>query len=353
MGEVIFCKTNDGSVGLYNNKVEDIYHSTYGAYSESYEKFLEASNFLNYIIENDKVKILDICYGIGYNTKTALNEIIKLDKTMDIHIDALEYDKNLVNISPLLKHQKIDNCINAFLIMCSNINLSMPISQLINIFIKTEGVKYINWRNLSLLFARKILGSIKIPSKDMFAAFLHNIYYHYVSARSKKGLKSNKLEKTTITFHTDDARKSVLLLDKKYNFIFLDAFTPKKLPTLWTLEFFKVLFRLLDDDGVLITYSSSVAVRAAMIEAGFNVGRSIDQKGKNIGTVATKNPKLIKYKLEDVDLGLLKTTAGVFYRDENLTALPEAIIERREEEAKNSGRITSSRFKKTWNKTTI
>ena len=153
-------------------------------------------------------------------------------------------------------------------------------------------------------------------------------------------------------FHTEDARKSVQRLNNKYNFIFHDAFTPKKLPTLWSLEFFKELYRLLDDDGVLVTYSSSVAVRAAMLEAGFFVGRSIDKNGKNIGTIATKRENLIKHELESVDLGLLKTTAGVFYRDENLTGLPEAILKRRDIEAQNSGRITSSRFKKTWKKIT-
>ena len=49
MGEVFFCETNDGSAGLFNKNVDDIYHSTHGAYSESYEKFLLSSGFLEFI----------------------------------------------------------------------------------------------------------------------------------------------------------------------------------------------------------------------------------------------------------------------------------------------------------------
>ena len=54
MGEVYFCDTEDGSVGLFNKKVDDIYHSTHGAYSESYEKFLFSSGFFYFIKKNLK-----------------------------------------------------------------------------------------------------------------------------------------------------------------------------------------------------------------------------------------------------------------------------------------------------------
>ena len=32
--------TNDGSVGLFSPEADDIYHSTYGALTEAYEKFI-------------------------------------------------------------------------------------------------------------------------------------------------------------------------------------------------------------------------------------------------------------------------------------------------------------------------
>lgn len=350
MGEVIFCKTNDGSVGLFNKKVNDIYHSTYGAYSESYEKFILSSGFLNFIKDNDSVSILDICYGIGYNTKTALDEILKLDKIINVKIDALEYDKELVMISPFLSNQKINNEINNFIINNTNFCTKFSPIEIIKNLHQKKGLQYLSIRNLARFKAHKSSQVDKQSFLNILSAFYHNIYYNYIAFRNKKGQKTNKLAKTSLVFHFDDARVSIQKLDNKYNFIFLDAFTPKKLPTLWSLEFFKQLYRLLSDNGMLITYSSSATVRGAMLEAGFFIGRSLDANGKIIGTVATKQPHLIKHNLEDFERELIQTRAGIYYRDENLDSSPEEINARRDNEVQNSDRMTSSRLKKIYAK---
>ena len=61
-------KTKDGSIGLYDKSLDEIFHSIYGAKTEAFEKFIQPAK----IIDNKPLKILDICYGIGYNTKCAL-----------------------------------------------------------------------------------------------------------------------------------------------------------------------------------------------------------------------------------------------------------------------------------------
>ena len=68
--------TADGSTGLYNNEVQDIYHSASGALSEAFDKFIEPIDF-DLLISKDNIKILDICYGIGYNSKAFLNLILE------------------------------------------------------------------------------------------------------------------------------------------------------------------------------------------------------------------------------------------------------------------------------------
>ena len=68
--------TNDGSVGLFSPEADDIYHSTYGALSEAYEKFVLPANLENFFANNSEIKVLDICYGIGYNSKSFLNFLI-------------------------------------------------------------------------------------------------------------------------------------------------------------------------------------------------------------------------------------------------------------------------------------
>lgn len=68
--------TNDGSVGLYSTDFNDIYHSATGALTEAYEKFIYPVDF-NTFLHKDKIKVLDICYGIGYNSKSFLNFIFE------------------------------------------------------------------------------------------------------------------------------------------------------------------------------------------------------------------------------------------------------------------------------------
>ena len=81
--------TNDGSVGLFSPEADDIYHSTYGALTEAYEKFILPANFLDYFKEKSEIKILDICYGIGYNTKSFLNYFLK-----NIYTDKIDTNNN-------------------------------------------------------------------------------------------------------------------------------------------------------------------------------------------------------------------------------------------------------------------
>lgn len=89
--------TQDGSLGLYNTELDEIYHSKFGAKKEAFEKFVEPC----LILDNKPLKILDICYGIGYNTKCAIENFknIKL-------IDCVEKDEELVKKSPQFEYDK-------------------------------------------------------------------------------------------------------------------------------------------------------------------------------------------------------------------------------------------------------
>ena len=143
----------------------------------------------------------------------------------------------------------------------------------------------------------------------------------------------------------EDARLALLSDLNRYNYIFLDAFTPAKCPCLWTIDFFKLLYEHLDPDGMILTYSNAASIRNAFINAGFYVGKIFNPtSNKFMGTVAVKNKSLVKYELSEYDFGLLNTKAGIFYRDENLNASNEAIIEAHKKEFENSDLISSSKF---------
>ncbi len=79
--------TRDGSTTFFNEKVGDYYHShTIGAIEESTVKYVEPCNI------KGNMRILDVCFGLGYNTLAALKFSKKLN------IICLEKDENIINM---------------------------------------------------------------------------------------------------------------------------------------------------------------------------------------------------------------------------------------------------------------
>ena len=432
--------TNDGSVGLYSESDNDIYHSTYGALTEAYEKFILPAEPEYYISKYNEIKILDICYGIGYNSKSFLNFYLKnflINKNIvtihtnknisSIYNDKIYTNNNLLYRSPICNDEIYTNnnsCINsacsksekqnfkiyikaidtdkilAFLspfVICNKKNIprnyKLPftnekISKMLNkptknkiefldeinvIFFEKIAEKYPEiFKNeyikeilkskkyshffepfICRLFEMKQSQIYKYSPSRYLSTFLHNIYYRHVSNRYKKAVNSPIFNDFVLDLKIEDARKELMHDSNRYNLIFLDAFTPAKCPALWSIDFFKVLFEHLEENGKILTYSNSAAVRNAFLNAGFCVGKIYNESSnKYMGTIATKNKNLIKHKLSDYDLGLLKTKAGIYYRDENLTADNDKIIALHKIEVENSNLISSSRYIKTHNKLT-
>ena len=386
--------TNDGSVGLFCPEADDIYHSTYGALTEAYEKFIFPANFKDFFKKNSEIKILDICYGIGYNTKSFLNYFLEIlynekiyankqyndtpytdNKKYKVFIHALDNDKILANLSPffIANKKNIKNNILSFnqekiSRMLSgktspNFYLKKEVQIILlemlknNIDNETERVLFL--KNFSQFFDSSLVALYKFYKIkryksnhfDKINTFLHNIYYNHISISYKKALKALNLFDFNFKLNINDARYSIINDKNTYNFMFLDAFTPAKCPCLWTVDFFKLLYEHLDENGMILTYSNSAAVRNAFFNAGFYVGKIFSKTAnKFTGTVAVKNESLIKHELSEFDSGLLKTKAGIFYRDENLSLDNEAIIKQHEFEVKNSNLISSSQYIKSFRK---
>ena len=67
---------------------------------------------------------------------------------------------------------------------------------------------------------------------------------------------------------------------RTFDLIYYDAFGPRVQPELWTEAVFLKMFRLLNKEGVLVTYSAKGSVRRAMQTAGFKVERLPGPPGK-------------------------------------------------------------------------
>lgn len=106
-----FQKTKDGSIGLYDERIGDIYHSQSGALKEANDKFIDPIlRILSNLSAN--INILDICFGVGYNTKAVLNAL----KGFNLKIDALEFNEELILLSPFINDEINDDDIKLFLL---------------------------------------------------------------------------------------------------------------------------------------------------------------------------------------------------------------------------------------------
>ncbi len=91
--DLVLCE--DGSYTLFSHDFDEPYHSTKdGALHESLEKHVKPS--LSLKSQHEKLTILDICFGLGYNTFATLY-YIKIHKlNTKIHILSPEFDEALV-----------------------------------------------------------------------------------------------------------------------------------------------------------------------------------------------------------------------------------------------------------------
>ena len=187
--------------------------------------------------------------------------------------------------------------------------------------------------------------------QEAISSFLHNIYYNHISTSYKIVLEYLISDNFIFEPVIGDARTSLINDKDTYNLIFLDAFTPAKCPCLWTLEFFKLLYEHLSEDGMILTYSNSASIRNAMLNAGFYAGKIYNNEfNKFTGTIAVKNKSLIKFELSEYDLGLINSKAGIFYRDKNLNLSNDEILASHKSELEKSCKMSSSRFIKEFKK---
>ena len=108
-------------------------------------------------------------------------------------------------------------------------------------------------------------------------------------------------------------------------------------PELFSLEFFKEFRRVIKDDGIVATYTSSAPIRAAFIQAGFYIGLGPIFGRKQGGTLASPNPLMLDTSLPKNDeIRIALSDVGIPFRDSDLNNSSEYILEKRTEERHNA-----------------
>ena len=95
MSELKEVFTKDGSVTLRSHIFQENFHSLEGALKETEIKFINPSDLKRF--NNRSLNVLDICFGLGYNSASLFNSLIRQNSFINWY--ALEIDKKPLKYS--------------------------------------------------------------------------------------------------------------------------------------------------------------------------------------------------------------------------------------------------------------
>ena len=278
--------TADGSLTFFSEAFGELFHSHTGARQEAEMKFVAACQLAKKAPGGNRLQLLDICYGLGYNTAAALACIWRANPQCQVKLIALELEASV-------PAQAIaENLLNPW---------PQPIPQLL--------------QQLSL--------SHHLETEGFSGQFYLGDARQHIQKISQRDFKADA--------------------------IFLDPFSPPKCPQLWTVDFLSQVSQCLKPSGILATYSCAASVRAALGLAGLKVGSSVSVGRRSPGTVAGfVDQGFIPLTLKEQEH--LQTRAAIPYRDPLLQDSAAKIIQRRKTEQAACQLESSSQWKKRWQK---
>jgi tRNA U34 5-methylaminomethyl-2-thiouridine-forming methyltransferase MnmC len=276
--------TEDGSYTFFSQEFQETFHSSFGAKQEAEVRYVEPCKLRQLATRQSQIRILDVCYGLGYNSAAALEVIWSVNPACQVELIALEIAADVPQ-------------------QASQYNL---------------------------------LGQWQLPVANMLAKLANE-------SRVDQDILSAQL----LWGDARQTIKSLVKQNWQADAIFLDPFSPPKCPQLWTVEFIGLLSQCLAPQGRLATYSAAAAVRSALLMAGLNIGSIMGAGRKSPGTIAVFKYKNLP-ALSLMEQEHLQTRAAIPYRDRSLQNSAAEIIAERQQEQQTSDREATSQWRKRW-----
>lgn len=88
--------TADNTETFLNEEVGESYHSQIGAVKETLDKYVFPCK-IKELAKTGSIKILDVCFGLGYNSAQAISVALKENRHCKIEVVGLEYDSNIIS----------------------------------------------------------------------------------------------------------------------------------------------------------------------------------------------------------------------------------------------------------------
>jgi tRNA U34 5-methylaminomethyl-2-thiouridine-forming methyltransferase MnmC len=214
LGKYKIIETEDRTKTLWSEFFNEACHNLSGAYEETVYNYILGSHVDEQLKAAQNVHVLDVGFGVGIGLKAFIDEIKKNEtQNLELSYTSIELDEDL------------------------------------------------------------FLWSAKETFPDYIFQKKNNTYVSQVALRRNSPL--------SITIFIGDGRLTLPEafhkgLLPKFTAIFQDAFSPKRNPMLWTVEWFNDLRIMSDPDVFMSTYSASESVRKSMIKANWKLK---NQKG--------------------------------------------------------------------------
>jgi len=209
----------DNTETFLNEIAGESYHPMNGVIEEILNKYIAPAKIAEKS-KTGKLKILDFCFGLGYNSAMAVDAALKENPSCKIVVIGLEEDmeiiKRIQEVNPPIKAYNIYKKLNLFNLVVHEDNLKIKV----------------------------IIGDGKEKIKD---------------------LKTNS-----------------------FDAVFFDPFSPINFPEMWDIKVFREACRIMKNDAILATYTSSELVRKNMAVAGLFWNESPNRGRKGPGTFAKK-----------------------------------------------------------------
>ncbi len=280
--------TEDGSFTFFSQEFGEAFHSRHGAREEAFYKFASATDLIAKA-QRPRLRLLDVCYGLGYNTAAALETIWSVNAQCQVEVYGLELD---ATVPPAA--------------------IAPPLIE--------------NWSATVQPILRAIALEHQCNTPELQATLLIGDARQTIQNLVKKGFQADA--------------------------ILFDPFSPRRCPQLWTVDFFSQVAQCLAPDGKLATYSRSACVRSAMVEAGLGIGsiplgESYLPHEWSQGTVAALAGRSLS-PLSQMEQEHLQTRAAIPYRDPTLSDSAEVILQRHHQEQQRSNRESTSSWRRRW-----